>query len=127
MCTFQQNGCHGFTMRWLSRPKFYISRNIFGKRSDLPFSRKSDHKKQKRVVSFTHEQNSICSQKQLNDIAHEHTIICKQLFAGHVVGCRPMKRKKHLHRMIISFIPFLTSNYSAFLEFSLVHSISKLP
>ena len=54
------------------------------------------------MVSFTHEQNSICSQKQLKDIAHEHTIICKQLFAGHVVGSRPMKRKKHLHRMITS-------------------------
>ena len=53
------------------------------------------------MVLFTHEQNSICSQKQLNDITHEHTIICRQLFAGHVVGCRPMKRKKHLHRMII--------------------------
>ena len=55
------------------------------------------------VVSFTNEQNSICSQKQLNDIVHEHTIICRQLFAGHVVGSRPMKRKKHLHRMIITF------------------------
>ena len=54
--------------------------------------------------SSTHEQNSICSQKKLNDIAHEHTIICRQLFAGHVVGSRPMKRKKHLHRMIISFV-----------------------
>ena len=56
------------------------------------------------VVSFTHEQNNICSHKlshkQLNDIALEHTIICRQLFAGHVVGSRPMKRKKHLHRMI---------------------------
>ena len=48
------------------------------------------------VVSFTHEQNSICSQKQLNDTAHEHTIICKQLYPGHVVGSRPIKRKKHL-------------------------------
>ena len=55
------------------------------------------------MVSFTHEQNSICSQKQLNDIAHEHTIICRQLFSGHVVGSRPIKRKKHLHRMIIHF------------------------
>ena len=53
------------------------------------------------VVSSTHEQNSICSPKKLNDIAHERTIICRQLFAGHVVGSRPMKRKKHLHRMII--------------------------
>ena len=34
------------------------------------------------MVSFTHEQNSICSQKQLNDIAHEQTINCKQLFAA---------------------------------------------
>ena len=52
------------------------------------------------MVSFTHEENSIFSQKQLNDTAHEHIIICRQLFAGHVVGSRPMKRKKHLHRMI---------------------------
>ena len=51
-----------------------------------------------------HEQNSICSQKQLKDIAHEHTIICRQLFAGYVVGSRPMERKKHLHRMIMSSI-----------------------
>ena len=29
------------------------------------------------MVSFGHEQNSICSQKHLNDIAHEHTIICR--------------------------------------------------
>ena len=56
------------------------------------------------MVSFTHEQNSICSQKQLNDIAHEHTIICRQLFASHVVGSRPVKKKKHLHRMIIWII-----------------------
>ena len=53
------------------------------------------------MISFTHEQNSICSQKQLNDIVHQHTIICRQLFAGHVVDSWPMKRKKHLHGMII--------------------------
>ena len=69
------------------------------------FSHKSYHKKEKSLVSFTHEhENSICSQKQLNDIAHEHTIICRQLFAGHVVGSRPMERKKHLHGMIIRII-----------------------
>ena len=54
------------------------------------------------MVSFTHEQNIICSQTQLDDIAHEQTIICRQLFAGHMVGFRPMKRKKNLHRMIMS-------------------------
>ena len=76
--------------------------NILGKRSDLPFSRKSDRKKEKSTVSFTHEQNIICSQTLLDGIVHEQTIICRQLFLGHVVGPRPMKRKKNLLRMIIS-------------------------
>ena len=53
------------------------------------------------MVSFTHEQNIICSQTQLDGIAHEQTIICRQLFAGHTVGSQPMKRKKNLPRMII--------------------------
>ena len=70
--------------------------NILGKRSDP----KSDLKKEKSTVSFTHEQN-ICSQTLLDGIAHEQTIICRQLFAGHVMGSRPMKRKKNLLRMII--------------------------
>ena len=65
--------------------------NILGKRSDLPFSRKSDRKKEKSTVSFTHEQNIICSQTLLDGIAHEQTIIC-----------RPIKRKKNLLRKIIS-------------------------
>ena len=56
------------------------------------------------VVSFTHDQNIICSQTQLDHIAHEQSIICRQLFAGHVVGSRPMKRKKTLLGIIMSFI-----------------------
>ena len=72
--------------------------NFCGKRSDLPFPRQSDRKKEKSVVSFTREQNIICSQTQLDAIVHWQTIICKQLFAGHVVGSRPMKRKKNWHR-----------------------------
>ena len=78
--------------------------NILGKRSDLSFSRKSDREKDKSSVSFTHEQNIICSQTLLDGIAHEQTIICRQLFAGHVVGSRPMKRKKNLLRIIIFII-----------------------
>ena len=70
-----------------------------GKRSDQPFSRKSD-RKEKTVVYFTHEEKIICSQTHFDDIAHEQTIICKQLFAGHVVGSWPIKRKKHSLRMI---------------------------
>ena len=45
-------------------------------------------------MSFTLKQKIFCSQTQLDDISHEKTIICWQLFAGHVVGSRPMKRKK---------------------------------
>ena len=56
------------------------------------------------MVSFMHEQNIICSQTQsqtqLEDIAHDQTIIWRELFAGQVVGSQPMKRKKNLHRMI---------------------------
>ena len=67
---------------------------ILQKQSDLPFSHKSDRKKEKSTVSFTHVQNIICSQTQLDSIVHEQTIICKQLFTGHVVGSWPMKEIK---------------------------------
>ena len=81
-------------MFYHSITEFVFLMNILGKRSDLPFSRKSDRKKEKSVVSFTHEQNIICSQTQLDNIAHEQTIICGQLFAGHVVASWPMKWRK---------------------------------
>ena len=69
--------------------------NILGKRSDLPFSHKSDHhKKEKSTLSFTHVQNIICRQTQLDGIAREQTIIRRQLFAGHMVGSRPIKERK---------------------------------
>ena len=44
---------------------------------------------------------AICSQTRLDDIAHEQTIICRRLFAGQVVGSRPMKWEEKLRRMII--------------------------
>ena len=34
--------------------------------------------------------------------AHEQTTICRQLFGGHLVGSRPMRKKKNLQRMIIN-------------------------
>ena len=77
-------------------PSLFFKDYIFGKWSNLPFSRKSDRKKEKSVVSFTHEQNIICSKTKLNDIEHEQTVICRQWFTGHMVGSRPMKRKKNL-------------------------------
>ena len=45
----------------------------------MPFSSKSDCKKEKSVVSFTHEQSITCSETKWDDIAHEQTII---LFVG---------------------------------------------
>ena len=87
------------TEGWIT--EFVFLMNIFRKGSALPFSLKSNRRKEKSVVSFMHEQNIICSQTKLDDIVHEQTIICRQLFAGHVVGSRPMKRKKNLQGMII--------------------------
>ena len=56
------------------------------------------------MVSLTHVQNIVCSQTKLDSIAHEQTVIYKQLFAGHVVGSRQMKRKKNLLPVIKTFI-----------------------
>ena len=85
-----------------------FSMNIFGK---LPFSRKSGRKKEKSVVLFTYEQNVICSQTQsqtpLGDIAHEQTIICRQLFAGHVVGFRPMTLRILDVTRFLCFTPYV--------------------
>ena len=64
-----------------------------GKRSAIPV--KSDRKKEKSMVSFTHEQNIISSQTQSEAIVHEQAITCRLLFAGHVAGSRPMKRAKY--------------------------------
>ena len=61
------------------------------------------------MVWFTHEHNIICSQTQLDDIANEQTIICRQLFAGQVVGFRPMKRKKIASNDNNVYFPYLFS------------------
>ena len=42
---------------------------------------------------FMHEQNIICSQTQLDNIAHEQTIIRRQFFATQMMGFQPIKRK----------------------------------
>ena len=40
------------------------------------------------MVSFPHGQSMISSQTQLDNIVHEQTIICRQLFTGHLVGAQ---------------------------------------
>ena len=85
--------------------KVCFLKNIFRKRSNLPFSCKSNRKKEKSLVSFMHEQNIICSQKKMDNVMHfKQTIICRGLFAGHVVRSRPMKRERNLHQMIMWYI-----------------------
>ena len=66
--------------------------NIFISEAICHFSSYSDCKKEKSVVIFMHEQNIICSQTQLDNIAHEQTIIRSQFFAGHMVDFQPIKR-----------------------------------
>ena len=46
------------------------------------------------MVSIGNEQNIICSKTHLEDTTHEQTNICRQLFAGHVVGSQSMKRNE---------------------------------
>ena len=45
------------------------------------------------VVPTAHEQNVICSKTRLDGITHEQTIICRQLFAGHVLSANVKKGK----------------------------------
>ena len=83
-----------FNNCFIIRSSSLFFKGISSGSEDLPVSRKSDCKKEKGVVSFSHEQNIICRQTKLGDITHEQTIICRQLFADHVVGSRPMKGRK---------------------------------
>ena len=46
----------------------------------------------KNVVPITHEQNIICGKTCLDGATREQIIICRKLFAGHVVGSWPMIR-----------------------------------
>ena len=53
-------------------------------------------------------------------IVHEQTIICRQLFAGHVMSSWPMQRKKNLQRMIIwfFFVSYLSLKQTYHRQFS---------
>ena len=66
--------------------------NIFWKQSDLPFfTQVWSQKGEKRGFVYAHKQT------QLDDFVHEQSIICRQLFAGHVVGFWLVKKKNNLH------------------------------
>ena len=52
----------------------------------------------------SHKENIICRRRKLDDIAHEQTIICRQLIAGHVIVSRLMRRKKILDQLITNIM-----------------------
>ena len=53
------------------------------------------------MVTIAHEQNIICSKIHLDGTKCDKTSICRQLFAGHVVGSQPRKMTKNMNQMII--------------------------
>ena len=78
--------------------KVCFLKNIFGKQSNLPFSCKSDRKKEKSLVSFTHEQNIICSQKKMDNVVH---------FKQTTLFCHSKIKFISSHHRVISFISFI--------------------
>ena len=65
--------------------------------TDMPFSHKS-------MASTTHELNVTCSK----------TLIWTQLFVGHAVGSRSLKRKEKINRIIIIFLYLSSFSRSCF-------------
>ena len=59
------------------------------------------------MVPIAHEQNIICSKTRLDGTTHEQTIICRQLFAGHVMDSRPIEREEKKHGMMNLLIDLL--------------------
>ena len=84
---------------FIIRPTSLCVMNIFGKRSDLSFfTQERPQEGEKRCFVYAWAEyycGPTQGLTQLDDIAYEQTIICRQLFAGHVVGFRPIKRKKN--------------------------------
>ena len=85
---------------FIIRPPSLFLMNIFGKRSDLSFFHTRTTARRRKAL-FRLRMSRILfaaqhlSPKQLDDIAHEQTIVCRKLFAGQVVGFWPIKRKKN--------------------------------
>ena len=76
----------------------YLNCSLTAQGSDLPFFMRGFHYAWAEYYLL---------QNTFRVITYEQTIICRKLFAGHVVGSRPMKMKRKMHRMIIAFIVIL--------------------
>ena len=73
---------------WLLSLFSYLNHSLSAQGSHLPLF------KQQGGYNIMYEKNIICSKKNLDDTSHEQTIICMPLFAVHMLGSRPMKRKE---------------------------------
>ena len=80
-------------------PSLFFLMDILGKRSDLLFSRKSDSKKRKHGFLYACAEYYLQSNTDGRHCAWADHYL-QAVIAGHVVGSRPMKRKKNLLRMI---------------------------
>ena len=97
---------------WISEfNNFFIIRSPSLVFNEYLRARKIFIKKQAKWSAIFHARVIAKHKTQLDDTAHEENIICRQLFAGHVVDFRPMKRKKNLQRMIISLVCPLKVKY----------------
>ena len=61
----------------------------------------------KTVVQLRMSKKLFAAKTHLDGTTHEQTIICRQLFTGHLVGSRPVKRKEKMHRMMILILFFV--------------------
>ena len=58
------------------------------------------HGSDESVVAATHDQSILCSKTHSDGTMLEPTIICRQLFAGHVKGYGSMKQEKMMRRIM---------------------------
>ena len=85
--------------------------NIFWKQSDLPFfTQERTQKGEKRGFVYA------CKQTQLDDFAHEQTIICRQLFAGHGGGLSANEKEEQFAWKSYSFCFFFRISNQALLS-----------
>ena len=71
----------------------YLNYSLTAQGSDLPFFMRGFH--------------YAWAEYYLLQNTFSRPFFCRKLFAGHVVGSRPMKMKRKMHRMIIAYILIL--------------------
>jgi len=79
------------------------------------------------MVSITHEQHT-CNIiiTHFDSTAHEQTIICRHLFASHMVGSQPMKTNEKMPQMKMTINPQVHVGYEMIQLANKTHSLSWL-